>query len=516
MINPINRYASMKTFWLFQITFLRLWIAVLLGIAAAGAGCGILFPAPPEVPNTLNTEWRCDALVADFDKLIRAAGVMDVQAARIENYPCLRVNRFLGSFRNELTGREQKAEWITRAGRLGSAGRNVELANLPSGWFRKYFPAQERSTIAEVLDNCGRLLTEQVSTQPEEKAAVIEKARVPDDYNTWARIAGLYPVTRLVVFPGIWGLHREAKQDFQDPQFVNQTDGNWYYPDKRKAAFPADHRLTVLEQARRQSALGIPEPAPDELARFFDYFAPVFHVLPHPGSDRIGWPHWAGERVAVDVRDPAVFRYHSFTRMDGEIFLQLNYVIWFPDRPSQGLFDFYSGHLDGLTWRVTLDEKGKVMIYDSIHPCGCYHKYFPVSDRLAVREDPETGEPPLILEDRIPDGEDSRVAIHLTGIEHFVVGLTSARNYMPEMITYRNAPYDRLRSLPRGDGFASMFGEDAIVAGSQRPERWFFWPMGVPSAGAMRQRGHHAISFVGRLHFDDPRFFEKAFELKSP
>lgn len=482
----------------------------------AVAGCSTLSSRAPEVPNTLNTEWRCEALVSDFDRLVRAEGVMDVQAARIENRPCLRVNRFLGSFQNELTGRPEKAEWIKRAARLADSGRRAELANLPPGCFRKYFPGQERTTVAEVLDNCCRLLTDQLHAQPEDMAAIIKTARVPDDYSSLARIAGLYPVTRLFVFPGIWGLHREARQDFQNPRFLNRTESNGYYPDKERPEFPAGQRAAVLGQAREESALGIPEPAPEELDRFFNFFAPVFHVLKHPGSDRIGWPYWTGDRIAIDVTDPAVFRYHSFTRMDDHIFLQLNYVIWFPERPPQGLFDPYSGRLDGLVWRVTLDDEGRVMIYDSIHPCGCYHKYFPVSNRLSVREDPKTGEPPLILNDRIPNGEDSRVAVHLTGIEHFVVGLTRARHFAPEMMRYRTAPYDLLRSLPRGDGSASMFGEDAIVASSRRAERWFLWPMGVPSAGAMRQRGHHAISFVGRLHFDNPRFFEKAFELKSP
>ena len=75
--------------------------------------------------------------------------------------------------------------------------------------------------------------------------------------------------------------------------------------------------------------------------------------------------------------------------------------------------------------------------------------------------------------------------------------------------------YALLRSLPAADGERkSLFGEDSLVRGSERPERWLFWPMGVPSAGAMRQWGHHATAFVGRRHFDDPgliaRYFERA------
>ena len=42
--------------------------------------------------------------------------------------------------------------------------------------------------------------------------------------------------------------------------------------------------------------------------------------------------------------------------------------------------------------------------------------------------------------------------------------------------------------------------------------RFLFWPMGIASAGAMRQWGHHATAFVGRRHFDDPELLEQRFE----
>jgi hypothetical protein len=54
------------------------------------------------------------------------------------------------------------------------------------------------------------------------------------------------------------------------------------------------------------------------------------------------------------------------------------------------------------------------------------------------------------------------------------------------------------------------------VPGSERGERWLFWPMGVPEPGAMRQWGRHATAFVGRRHFDDPWLLERYFMLKKP
>jgi hypothetical protein len=62
-----------------------------------------------------------------------------------------------------------------------------------------------------------------------------------------------------------------------------------------------------------------------------------------------------------------------------------------------------------------------------------------------------------------------------------------------------------------GGGRRSLYAQDAIVPGTERLERYIFWPMGIASAGAMRQWGNHATAFVGRRHFDDPFLLDRAF-----
>jgi len=75
-------------------------------------------------------------------------------------------------------------------------------------------------------------------------------------------------------------------------------------------------------------------------------------------------------------------------------------------------------------------------------------------------------------------------------------------------------PYGELRSLARPDGGRrSAFGPDGLIAGSERAERFVFWPMGIASAGAMRQWGRQATAFVGRRHIDDADLIERRFEL---
>jgi len=71
--------------------------------------------------------------------------------------------------------------------------------------------------------------------------------------------------------------------------------------------------------------------------------------------------------------------------------------------------------------------------------------------------------------------------------------------------------YNELRSLSVDDRRQSLFADNGLIPVSRRLERWLLWPMGIESAGAMRQWGHHATAFVGRRHFDDADLLESLF-----
>ena len=82
-------------------------------------------------------------------------------------------------------------------------------------------------------------------------------------------------------------------------------------------------------------------------------------------------------------------------------------------------------------------------------------------------------------------------------------------------VVYRLEDERTLTTLARrGGGTRSAYGQDGFIAGSERAERWFYWPMGIESAGQMRQWGHYATAFVGRRHFDDPHLFDAYFEVR--
>ena len=60
-----------------------------------------------------------------------------------------------------------------------------------------------------------------------------------------------------------------------------------------------------------------------------------------------------------------------------------------------------------------------------------------------------------------------------------------------------------------------MFNPQGFVDGTDRAERYLFWPMGIARAGSMRQWGQHATAFVGRRHFDDATLMQQRFEFDA-
>ncbi len=104
------------------------------------------------------------------------------------------------------------------------------------------------------------------------------------------------------------------------------------------------------------------------------------------------------------------------------------------------------------------------------------------------------------------------MVLHIGSGNHYLRGISAAKMGALNPTRYELASMDLLRSLPSPTGGTrSLSDQQGIVAGTDRSERFLLWPMGILSAGAMRQWGTHATAFVGRRHFDDPYLIDKAF-----
>jgi hypothetical protein len=228
----------------------------------------------------------------------------------------------------------------------------------------------------------------------------------------------------------------------------------------------------------------------------------------------LGQVVWKGDRVDVDPEKPTVYYYTSHAFLKGEPILQINYVIWYPERAGERSPSIEMGHLDGLTVRVSLDGEGKVFMVDVVSDCGCYHFFSPGRERVErVRSRPLSFEPivpewlPAIL-------SEGRLGIRVNSGWHQVQRLVPVEG-VPDPMSYALVRYDVLEALPHENGTTeSIFGSKGIVKGSERVERFILFSMGIPSVGSMRQRGHHAIELIGKDYFDNPYLFDENFAFK--
>jgi len=102
-----------------------------------------------------------------------------------------------------------------------------------------------------------------------------------------------------------------------------------------------------------------------------------------------------------------------------------------------------------------------------------------------------------------------RQRLTLTSNSHLLIASEASTSPAAESEPYPLKPFTELMQLPSDGARRSVFNREGYVAGSERPERWLFWPMGISNPGALRRPGDHAIRFIGHLHFDDPQILEK-------
>ena len=484
---------------------------------------GILTGCVPSSPTLLRqasdgerSQKACFDVFTAAEQAVLAAGVMDTQAGRIDGYPHLRVNRFLASFRDEVTG-DGTVFWLKQLQALANQGWRVEISNLPGPAGQKLQKtiqavlSSEAKTL-DALQYCSdkllRLQLENNSSQDDLK----KRATVADNYQTWKRVVGIYPLTAWAFKAGIAKWHEKTLTTFRKPLYQLQVLGQLIrYEPAPRMGLPNSIQVAEIIKKSSENPLKIPMPAVEDQRHLFNSFAPIFEIDVASNDDRIGYPELqTAAAPRINTGKPTVFRHLSHTRLGDKILLQLNYTIWFPSRPKSSVFDLLGGHLDGITWRVTLLPNGKPLICDTIHNCGCYHFFFPTQYAGAIRQESEFAESNFQPQQTLTIGKVTRPVLRIAATTHYIERVYFGSSQASQTIQYQWDNLDNLRSLALEDGNRrSLFRQDGIVAGTERNESYLFWPMGILEPGAMRQWGHHATAFVGRRHFDDARLFEK-------
>ncbi len=489
--------------------------AMLSGILLLTKGCTALLPdRPPEGPEAVNA---CQVLLERADRELAADGTADAASFRIDGFSYLRTNRFLAVLETRLVTRDQTQAWLEALHKLDRQARGKEMANLsasrlgaltaggPHGPDRK---ALQRQVLA-----CSRTLFVHHRYETDLRARLRRRLAIPEEYQTWRRLVGLYPLAALPVALVTDSVYDEFRQWHATAPEALPVVGRLETIGPGAVAGSESFDPRALFRPDRLNPLGLPELTTADERRLAVHFAPVITQDVAADFDRIGTPVWKDGRLGVDTGRPAVYYYLSFALLGRHPVLQINYVFWYPRRDGANAPWIERGPLDGITVRISLDHRARPFMVDLMNTCGCYHFFIP--ERAAVRSIREIAfEIDPLVPGWLPPGLPAK-RLHLrvnTGwhqVQHVGTDDVASSNGK----TYRLEPYDRLETLPAaGEGMRSMFDADGIASDSERIEPLIFFSMGIPDIGSMRQRGRHAIKLVGQAYFDDPLLFEKSFE----
>lgn len=437
----------------------------------------------------------CRASLNRFNSNVERLQRHDSQSVVHPLFPYLRYNRFLAGFSTESLGIEASDDLINRMATLANTALTIEAKN--SG----------QASLA--LLTCQKLLlqTDFNATQRQHNLQRLLSGLKPhDEYQRWKRIAGVYWITAFGVKTGAKRLEEDIINAYRQP--LNFARSVRFDPPR------LSNTSQVVAHNLKRSPLGIPLIDAVQRQALLTAYAPSIIVEQASHNDLIGTLHWqpTHDAVQVDTQQPSVYQYLSFARYKGQILRQLNYVFWFPARPKTGLLDILGGHLDGLTWRVTLNDDGQVVLYDSIHNCGCYHLFY-ATDRSCIAAEQAPLQEAAIAPQTLSAAAKPAL-LYLSHSDHYLQRVSFrpllTNKGQQQKRVYSQHSYDTLRSLATTDGdYKSIFQGNGIVKGTQRLERFLLWPMGIPGPGEMRQQGHQATAFFGKRHFDDANLLDR-------
>ena len=454
----------------------------------------------------------------ELDCTVDNAGARDASSFAVDGFPYLRVSRFLVSFKDQLAGEAQKQEWVRRMQQLDLESRQKEIYNLSTEWIKdlssRLGETFDRNSLFKKASLYSHHLLAHDQRMPDFYTTLQKTVEIPDEYSTTMRVIGLYPITSLPVAAVTHNVFEEIAEWHRLPANNLKLTGalKIYRPQHYRKYSPEQVR-TILQTSNTNSLL-IPDLSRPARQALLTMFAPIFVQETAAAYDKIGAMMWQNSQAVVNPLKPTVYYYFSHTRFKGTPVIQLNYVIWYSARNGPESPWIEHGRLDGLTVRISLDPQGRPFMVDIMNNCGCYHFFVPDEDRVK-RILPL----PFAIDAFVPRWlpgafPQNRLSLRIKSGWHQVNHI-SATGLLSDYIPYRLVPYEQLEKLPLdGQRFESLFDPDGIAKNTGRIEPLIFFPMGIPQVGSMRQRGHHAVKFVGREHFDDPNIFDQNFEFR--
>jgi hypothetical protein len=494
----------------------RKGLILLAVFSLLSAGCAAI-PSRQAPPSAARPS-ECLSFFENLDKKVETAGVRNAANFPVPGFPYLRASRFLAALGSRLQADGERDLWVGWMQELDLYGRRSEIRNLPAEAAQtlsgKSGAEEAREELSARIASCSEKLRNHDQGGKDFYSLIQSKVHIPDEYSTFLRVVGVHPLTAIPVAVATENSRMKFQKWFEGDIAKIPVEG------KLKTYFPREG--TSLDQVQigrivsgaQDPFLKAPRPERADLEKLTRAFAPAIIQDAAKPFDAIGKAAWKDGQIEILPEQPTVYYYFSHAFLNDKPTLQIHYVVWYGARSGENPPRFERGHLDGLTIRFSLDSQGKLFMVDMMNNCGCYHLFSPDRARVNQVLAPSGATPPFVPQNLPKLGAEERLGLRVNSGWHQVQRLLSTRE-ADEPVPYDLLPYEDLESLPAGIGLRkSIFDAEGIIPGTERSERLFLFSMGVPSVGSMRQRGHHAIDFIGRAHFDDPDLFERNFVLK--
>lgn len=452
----------------------------------------------------------CLALLRAVDQAVVDGGCRNAAYFPIPDAPYLRTSRFWNSFgQRDLTDAGFRI-YAKELRRLDREARTAELSCLAQETSPASTGQATEKPLAAESETCVEQLLAEALVAPAALRATLATTRVPDDYRTWRRVVGLYPLVSLPVAVAVANAYGERRDGYSQDLQQWLREGDW-----QTVAPVAGPPAPAAEVARRladasANPLQVPLPDREDALWLAANFAPLLIQQQGTAVDRWGRVERSATGFTIDPERPLVYWYWDHLSRGAEPLLRLNYVTWYPRRTGGDTPWIERGDYDGLTVGVTLAADGRPLLVQTMNNCGCYHQFFPGDQLPPPRPFPFAPDP--LVPQQLPEpGPGERLAVYITAGWHQVIRL-AAQPAPPAAAGYDLADYSDLEQLPGPDGGRrSLFDSAGILPGSERLEQLLFFSLGIPSVGSMRQRGHQPITLLGREHYDDPQLLERTF-----
>ena len=203
---------------------------------------------------------NCADFFASLDNMTKEAEALDPGVFRVHNYPYLRVNRFIASFRDKVDDKAAFAAWTDRMQTLDQDARKYEIANLPNSGVAALNSVNDRAGLYSKVATCGDLLKTADFQKVKHQVELSKSVSVPNEYITLRRVLGIYPFTSMFVYCGVSKWHAEAQKSFSPEPPANASPVGHRTGHEKRPAQPQDRPAESCSPAvaRRQAPAGEP------------------------------------------------------------------------------------------------------------------------------------------------------------------------------------------------------------------------------------------------------------------